>query len=421
MLWAQSNTKEITILYAKERKKILEPITKVFRQRDSTTCSVSFAWVQLLLHRAYGESKQRKNLKIFLNPFSGKGNAFKQYRKYAAPLFAAAQCRVDLRETAYTGLAGELVKEELTISSWDAIVCCSGDGLPHEVINGLALRNDGGHVLRKVPIVQLPGGSGNAMCVNFFGTTNISLAALYVIKGVLQSIDLMSITQGDKRHISFLSQNLGLLAECDLDTERLRFLGGQRFAVGFLQRVFKPPVYECDLATYSTPNRCPADAGDDLSCGQMKEPNEQGMPNLQYGTVNGPLPDGWKVEHRATLGVLFTGQFPFMDATSKLFPRARCDDGQLDILTVDSGIGARKFLRLFEHVANGTHVTMPEAQYRKVSAYRVIPSRGCGAFSVDGERFPIKPFQVEVHPQLGMTLTTPPGVGSKSQPSTRAS
>ena len=89
------------------------------------------------------------------------------------------------------------MKEELAISSWDAIVCCSGDDLPHEVINGLALRNDGGHVLRNVPIVQLPGGSGNATCVNLFGTTNISLAALYVIKGVLRSIDLMSITQGD--------------------------------------------------------------------------------------------------------------------------------------------------------------------------------------------------------------------------------
>lgn len=94
-----------------------------------------------------------------------------------------------------------------------------------------------------------------------------------------------------------------MLAECDLDTERLRFLGGQRFAVGFLQRIFKPPVYECDLATYSTSNRCPADDGDELSCGQMKEPSEQGIPNLQYGTVNGPLSDGWKVEHRATLGL----------------------------------------------------------------------------------------------------------------------
>ena len=49
----------------------------------------------------------------------------------------------------------------------------------------------------------------------------------------------------------------------------------------------------------------------------MTEPSEQGMPNLQYGTANGPLPDGWKLEHRTTLGVLFACQFPFVDATSK--------------------------------------------------------------------------------------------------------
>lgn len=45
------------------------------------------------------------------------------------------------------------------------------------------------------------------MCVNFFGTINISLAALYVIKGVLQFIDLMSITQGDKRNISPVTES----------------------------------------------------------------------------------------------------------------------------------------------------------------------------------------------------------------------
>ncbi|GAB1210785.1 hypothetical protein APSETT445_009583 [Aspergillus pseudonomiae] len=403
-----TNVDELTIQHARERKKIVEPMTRVFSLRNSATSSARLgAWIQLLLHRAYGESKSRKKLKIFLNPCSGKGTAVKLYRKYAEPLFAAAQCQVDIRETSFSGHAGELVREDLEIDSWDAIVCCSGDGLPHEIINGLALRNDAGYILRKVPIVQLPGGSGNALCVNMFGTTSISLAALYTIKGVQHPVDLMSITQGDKRHISFLSQNLGLLAECDLDTEGMRFLGGKRFEVGFLQRLLKPPIYECSLATYSASNQCSRESLNGHPCRQLQEPNQQGLPNLQYGSVNDPVPDSWKLEHRETLGVFFAGKFPFVDATSKVFPGAKPNDGLLDILTVDSGIGARKLLQLLTKAANGTHLTMPETQYKKVSAYRVVPSRASGAFSVDGERFPIKPFQVEVHPQLGMTLTTP--------------
>ncbi|GLI79019.1 sphinganine kinase lcb4 [Penicillium ochrochloron] len=252
VLWAQATTEQLTIHYAAERHKVLNAATRVFQLLDQDTSSSRVqAWVQLLLDRAYGASKPRKHLKIYLNPFSGNGSAVKLYHRYAEPLFEGARCHVELHETCYSGHASRSVREDRHIDSWDAIVCCSGDGLPYEVINGIAQRDDAGYILRNVPIVQLPGGSGNAMCVNMFKTTSFSHAALYTVKGIRQPIDLMSVTQGDKRYISFLSQNIGLLAECDLDTESMRFLGGKRFAVGFLRRLFNPPVYGCDLAVYN--------------------------------------------------------------------------------------------------------------------------------------------------------------------------
>ena len=41
------------------------------------------------------------------------------------------------------------------------------------------------------------------------------------------STDLFSFTQGGKRHISFMSQSIGLIADVDLGTDPLRFMGGQ--------------------------------------------------------------------------------------------------------------------------------------------------------------------------------------------------
>lgn len=38
-------------------------------------------------------------------------------------------------------------------------------------------------------------------------------------------IDLCSFTQKDKRVLSFLSQAIGLMAELDIGTEHLRFMG----------------------------------------------------------------------------------------------------------------------------------------------------------------------------------------------------
>lgn len=39
-------------------------------------------------------------------------------------------------------------------------------------------------------------------------------------------MDIFSMSQDGKRYMSFMSQALGLMADLDLGTEHLRFLGG---------------------------------------------------------------------------------------------------------------------------------------------------------------------------------------------------
>ena len=39
------------------------------------------------------------------------------------------------------------------------------------------------------------------------------------------NVDLCSVTQKDRKFLSFLSQAIGLMAELDLGTEHLRFMG----------------------------------------------------------------------------------------------------------------------------------------------------------------------------------------------------
>lgn len=51
---------------------------------------------------------------------------------------------------------------------FDCIVTVSGDGLIHEVLNGLADRTDS-EVAFKIPLAPIPAGSGNGMCVNLLG------------------------------------------------------------------------------------------------------------------------------------------------------------------------------------------------------------------------------------------------------------
>lgn len=60
-------------------------------------------------------------------------------------------------------------------------------------------------------------------------------------------VDLFSITQGGKRSLSFMSQALGLMADLDLGTEHLRWMGDTRFMVGLLKGSTLFLLLKCSL------------------------------------------------------------------------------------------------------------------------------------------------------------------------------
>jgi sphingosine kinase len=48
-------------------------------------------------------------------------------------------------------------------------------------------------------------------------------------------VDLFAFTQNDNRTVSFMAQTLGLMADLDLGTEHLRWMGDTRFTYGFIK------------------------------------------------------------------------------------------------------------------------------------------------------------------------------------------
>lgn len=77
------------------------------------------------------------------------------------------------------------IAQTIALDSQDVLVCVSGDGIIHELLNGLASRPDALAALR-IPISPIPAGSGNALSVNLNGpakATDYAWAALAAIKG----------------------------------------------------------------------------------------------------------------------------------------------------------------------------------------------------------------------------------------------
>ena len=395
-------------------------------------------WIARLLDRAYGESQRNKRIKVLINPFGGQGKAQKWYTRDIEPIFAAARCTVDVERTQFQGHAVEIA-ENIDTELYDVIAACSGDGLPHEIFNGLGRKRDAQKALSRIAVAQLPCGTGNAMSWSVNGTDSTSLAALCIVKGIRTPMDLTSITQGDRRTLSFLSQSVGIVAESDLGTDHLRWLGDARFTYGFLVRLLRKTVYPCDLAVkveigtkVGIREHCQAHVEARRSMeGRRKVPgkleqsslgDEEGLPNLRYGTINDGLPEDWNLAPYDKLGNFYAGNMVYMARDAPFFPAALPNDGNLDLVTIDGDISRIKAIQSLLAVEKNTFFDMSHVMYRKISGYRIVPKgQKTGYISIDGESFPFAPFQAEVHRGLGTVLSKSghlyqgPGVSQAAQ------
>ncbi|TGO22818.1 hypothetical protein BPAE_0154g00290 [Botrytis paeoniae] len=416
ILWAEITETELIINYAKEiSKTVLQPAVLKYvieEERDRVE-----AWVSRLKDRAYGKSQQQKRVKVIINPKSGKGQSEKIYAKDVAPIFDAAHLSIDVTVTKASREATDIV-EKLDIEAYDVIICCSGDGLPFEVFNGLGKRKDAKRALSKMAIAHIPCGSGNGLHCSLHGNIrSTSIAALSIVKGIRTPLDLISVTQGEERHLSFLSQALGIVAEFDLGTEHLRWMGGTRFVYGFVMKSLQKKIFPCDIAV-----KVVTDDKEDIKrryreameVGSTPEESlrengslESGLPELKYGNSSDPLPQGWEVEQHDNLGSFYCGNMSWMGADVDYFPAALPNDGCMDMVTIDySNLSRLQALQLMPAVESGKFFGLPYVNYRKVEAYRITPkNQSDGYISIDGERVPFGPFQAEVHRGLGTVLS----------------
>ncbi|SMN18904.1 similar to Saccharomyces cerevisiae YOR171C LCB4 Sphingoid long-chain base kinase [Maudiozyma saulgeensis] len=455
--------------------------------------------IEEILSRSYRNSKRQRSILVIINPFGGKKNAKKIFKKKAKPLLLASNFKIDVVYTKYPCHAVDIVKN-INIEKYDTIACASGDGIPHEVINGLFQRPDRVEAFNKLAITEIPCGSGNAMSVSCHWTNNPSYATLFLIKSVEKRIDIMCCSQPSTRseypRLSFLSQTYGIIAESDINTEFIRWMGPARFELGVAFNILQRKKYPCDIyvkyhakskndlkSHYLKYKRQLEDSevdilekpeliepeiryiGDDEYESDM-ESDETSMSNTpgnlelnneitiqddqgsnepdinnfvmesdfqtKYKFENG-VPDDWeRIDPHVTnnLGIFYSGKMPYVAADTKFFPAALPADGCMDMVITDSRTPFTRMVPILLALDKGSHVLQPEVLHSKIVAYRLIPknsdkeinnnnfveatsdSSGSfddipspnGLYSIDGEKFPLAPLQVEIMPKLCKTL-----------------
>lgn len=437
MLWAEIVSNNINISYAEHvSKKLMKPARWSFSLSTSEVAPGSPSpetFVATLLALAYGEAPQRKRAYVLINPNSGPGNAVRQWETEVKPIFEAARMELDVVVLTRGGEATELV-QKADLTKYDTIMSCSGDGTVHEIFNGLARRPDAKTALSSMAVSHVPCGSGNAFSCNVYGSHHPAFAAVAIAKGIVTPMDLVSVTQGNTRLISFLSQTLGLVAECDLGTEHLRWMGAARFEFGVATRLFKKKCYPCDIAV-----KVEIDEKEgvrehykrhtsDVTLAKMNEDSESevesgGLPPLKYGTAQDDLPEGWELIRHDKIGTFYAGnvsfqvyynhgsrltsmQMAYMAPDAHFFTASLIADGLMDLVTIDGDLPVLTATKCLLESSSAKFFDNPSVTYKKISAYRIIPrDQEDGYISIDGERIPFGPFQAEIHQGLGRVIT----------------
>lgn len=344
-----------------------------------------------------------------------------------------------------------------------------GDGIVFEIINGILERLDWFEALQKIPIGVVPGGSGNglarsiAYCANEPYLYSPTLpSALAAVKTHTVPMDLVRVETKSQTIFSFLSVGWGFLSDIDIESERLRMLGGQRFTVWCIARLiglrsYSGKVYYLPASTttpinlnnksniemenielpsevvletqagrqrldswYSAASRRSAyfsatgssyqstadsGAGD---CFDGMEKAQMYGPASQLPCLTTTLPTTWQCLEGRFIMVHASYQ-THLGEDCLIAPDAKLNDGIIWLLIIRDNVSRSQLLQFLLGLSTGAHagVQSPDnaIEFIPVRAFRIEPDLNeSGYMTVDGEQVEYGPIQAEVFPSLARVM-----------------
>ncbi|GAB6020366.1 hypothetical protein CHUAL_003075 [Chamberlinius hualienensis] len=247
----------------RKRQRICLALAVGFHQTFEQNLSVAEEWRDAIRKcltglDANGVLGPRRNLLVLVNPHSGQGKALSIFEQKIAPVLTEAGVSFELVTTERQNHAKDLVNQS-DLSRWQGIIVVGGDGLLYEVVNGLMNRSDWANSI-KIPVGIVPGGSGNGLAAAIHyalgepsSSNGLLLSAFNVAKGRTIPMDLVRVELPGQTLYSFLCIAWGIIADIDIESERIRSIGETRFTLWAIPRLANLRVYRGRLSYLAAP------------------------------------------------------------------------------------------------------------------------------------------------------------------------
>tara|TARA_B100001123_G_C15095491_1_gene941380 strand:- start:91 stop:981 length:891 start_codon:yes stop_codon:yes gene_type:complete len=282
---------------------------------------------------------------ITINPHGGK-KLGPHLLNRVRPLFEAKGIELFVVETTYAGHAQELANQ-IDLENFDGFLAIGGDGTLHEVVNGMLSRPDN----NKIPIGIIPGGSGNSY-MHDLELTNPIKAAQAIIQGKTKFFDAARV---EVSYIVKYAVNVigwGMVTDVGRNAERHRWLGTNRYTLISIIEVIRRRIRPAALIL-----------------------NDK------------------KIEDEFTFIIACNSLH--VGKGMKMAPKAKLDDGLMDLVVVRSGVSRIRLLKVLPLLFKGTHINEPEVEYYQTSEFSLIPQRD-EILNIDGEMMGSTPINVKM-------------------------
>ncbi|XP_039183926.1 sphingosine kinase 1 isoform X1 [Crotalus tigris] len=447
------------------RQKVAKTFCVLTSQDAEENRRVAETWVRTIRELSapsleggiYGLLPQKCQVIVLLNPRSGAGQALNLFTSQVQPMLTEASIGFHKFVTEKHNHAWDLARNE-DMSKWDAVVIMAGDGLLHEVINGLMERPDWKTAIQK-PLCILPGGSGNALAssLNHYARNApgskcdhlqreeskshlakeelLMNCTYFLCKGLHSPMDLVSLrTASGKRLFSFLSFGWGFVSDVDITSERYRKLGGARFTVGTFQLLTLLQVYKGRLSYL--PAEVQSSVSNSLlptevnTCPSPQHPHQVSTANgkspvnilpqpasslLKEDSVledsllvpfEQPVPKHWTVIPEEEFVSIVCIQQSHLGTDFLFAPTAKLFDDAIHLFYITAGISRMGMLKLFMALEKGSPLPLnnPHVHYLPVKAFRLEPLEPKGFMTIDGEVLTCEPVQGQIHNRLARII-----------------
>ncbi|WP_235298538.1 diacylglycerol/lipid kinase family protein [Portibacter marinus] len=281
---------------------------------------------------------------VIINPVSGRKKGLKIFDRLKGLLKEVgwqAEVNVSMRRGFIMDKA-----RAAELLDFEGVIIVGGDGSLNEFVNGMLSRSDG----FRIPIGLIPAGTGNSL-LHDLEQLDPAKAIKSILKKKIRNIDLMKVECRDELFYAFNVVGWGLPSTINQISERWKFLGGQRYNVASLQEIIRNPSWPFSLKFGTT--ELSGDTSFFLACNTIHTGN--GM---------------------------------------KIAPRARLDDGLLDIVLL-KGASRMQLIGLFSKIFNGTHLESSLVEYHQVQKLAVEDDNE-STLIIDGQILGNTPFSIEI-------------------------